>query len=58
MVQVLTACFGELLGTFIPVFFGTSAAAAAVLFSAHSGLGQTALVWGVALAIHPARNRF
>jgi len=58
MVQVLTACFGELLGTFILVFFGTSAVAAAVLFSAHSGLGQTALVWGVgvALAIYATRH--
>jgi glycerol uptake facilitator-like aquaporin len=44
MGQILTACFGEFLGMFILVFFGTSAAAAAVIFSAHSGLGQTALV--------------
>lgn len=58
MAQNLTACFGELLGTFILVFFGTSAVAAAVLFNAFSGLVQTALVWGVGvtLAIYSTRH--
>ena len=58
MVQGLTACFGEFLGTFILVFFGTSAVAVAVLFNAFSGLVQTALVWGVGvtLAIYATRH--
>jgi glycerol uptake facilitator protein len=58
MVPVLTACFGECLGTFILVFFGTSAVAVAVLFDAHAGLVQTAGVWGVgvALAIYATRH--
>jgi glycerol uptake facilitator protein len=58
MVQGLTACFGEFLGTFILVFFGTSAVAVTVLFNAFSGLVQTALVWGVGvtLAIYATRH--
>lgn len=58
MLQGLTACFGEFLGTFILVFFGTSSVAVAVLFNAFSGLVQTALVWGVGvtLAIYATRH--
>jgi glycerol uptake facilitator protein len=58
MVPVLTACSGECLGTFILVFFGTSAVAVAVLFDAHAGLVQTAGVWGagVTLAIYAMRH--
>jgi glycerol uptake facilitator len=58
VVQGLTACFGEFLGTFILVFFGTSTVAVAVLFNALSGVVQVALVWGVGvtLAIYATRH--
>jgi glycerol uptake facilitator protein len=49
--------FGELLGTFILVFFGCGSVACAVLFSAYSGLFQVAAIWGmgVTLAIYASR---
>lgn len=49
---------GELIGTFMLVFFGCGAVAVTVLFSAHTGLFQVAVVWGigVALAIYSTRH--
>lgn len=49
---------GELFGTFILVFFGCGTVAVTVLFSAHVGLFQVAVVWGigVALAIYSTRH--
>ncbi len=49
---------GELIGTFILVFFGCGSVAVTILFSAHTGLLQIALVWGigVALAIYATRH--
>jgi len=57
-VRYLTVFFGELIGTFILVLFGTSAVAVAVLFNAVSGLAQVAVVWGVGvtLAIYATRH--
>lgn len=51
-------CFGEFFGTFILVFFGTATVAVAVLFNAHAGLLQVAVVWGlgVTLAIYATRH--
>lgn len=51
-------CFGEFLGTFLLVLFGTGAVAVAVLFQAHAGLLQVAVVWGigVSLAIYATRH--
>jgi glycerol uptake facilitator protein len=51
-------CFGEFLGTFVLVFFGTSAVAVATLFNAYAGLVQVAAVWGlgVTLAIYATRH--
>lgn len=51
-------CFGELFGTFLLVFLGTSAVAGSVLFNAPSGVVQVALVWGVGvtLAIYATRH--
>jgi glycerol uptake facilitator protein len=51
-------CFGEFLGTFLLVLFGTGAVAASVLFKAHVGLLQVAAVWGVGvtLAIYATRH--
>ena len=50
--------FGELLGTFILVFFGTATLAVSVLFNAPVGLVQVAAVWGVGvtLAIYATRH--
>lgn len=49
---------GELIGTFILVFFGCGSVAVTVLFSSHVGLFQVAAVWGlgVALAIYATRH--
>lgn len=49
---------GEMLGTAILVFFGCGAVAAGVLFNAHAGLWQVAMIWGagVALAIYATRH--
>jgi glycerol uptake facilitator protein len=51
-------CFGEFLGTFILVLFGTGTVAVTVLFKAHVGLLQVAAVWGigVTLAIYATRH--
>ncbi len=56
--RYLPECLGEFIGTFILVFFGCGAVAAAVLFDAHVGLFQVAMVWGigVALAIFSTRH--
>lgn len=56
--QFIAILFGELLGTFILVFFGTAIVAIAVLFQAVAGLVQVALVWGigVTLAIYATRH--
>jgi len=49
---------GELLGTFILVFFGCGSVAVTVLFEAHQGLFQVAGVWGIGvmLAIYATRH--
>ncbi|HEB70303.1 MAG TPA: MIP family channel protein [Desulfobulbus sp.] len=49
---------GEFLGTFILVFFGCGSVAVTVLFSAHTGLFQVSLLWGlsVTLAIYATRH--
>jgi glycerol uptake facilitator protein len=56
--EYLPGFAGELLGTFILVFFGISAVAVSVLFSAFSGLFQVAMVWGIGvfLAIYCTRH--
>lgn len=50
--------FGELIGTFILVFFGCGTVAVTVIFSSHTGLFQVAILWGigVALAIYATRH--
>lgn len=49
---------GELIGTFILVLFGCGSVAVTVLFGAHQGLFQVAIVWGigVTLAIYATRH--
>lgn len=49
---------GEFLGTFLLVLFGCGSVAVTVLFSAHVGLVQVALIWGlgVTLAIYATRH--
>jgi glycerol uptake facilitator protein len=49
---------GEMLGTFLLVLFGCGSVAVSVLFNAHQGLMQIALVWGigVTLAIYLTRH--
>lgn len=43
--------WGELLGTYLLVFFGCTSVATAVLFGAQVGILQVALVWGIGLTI-------
>lgn len=49
---------GELLGTFLLVFIGCSSVAVTVLFSAHTGVFQVAVIWGlgVTIAIYATRH--
>lgn len=49
---------GEFLGTFVLVIFGCGAVAVSVLFNAHQGLFQIAILWGigVTLAIYTTRH--
>lgn len=49
---------GEALGCFVLTLFGCGAGAASVLFAAHQGLLQVALIWGIAvmLAIYLTRH--
>lgn len=49
---------GEFIGTFLLVLFGCGSVAVSVLFSAHQGLFQVAIVWGtgVTLAIYATRH--
>jgi len=49
---------GELVGTFILVFFGCGSVAVSILFSSYSGLFQIAAIWGigVTLAIYASRG--
>jgi len=42
---------GELIGTFILVFFGCGSVATAVLTVAQAGIFQVAIVWGVGIAV-------
>lgn len=42
---------GETLGTFILVLFGCDSVAVSVLFNAHQGLMQIALVWGIGVTL-------
>jgi glycerol uptake facilitator protein len=49
---------GEFIGTFLLVLFGCGSVAVTVLFSAHMGLFQVAMVWGlgVTIAIYATRH--
>lgn len=49
---------GELIGTFLLVLLGCGSVAVSVLFNAHQGLFQIAIVWGigVTLAIYVTRS--
>lgn len=56
--QYLHGFAGELLGTFILVFFGCGAVTVTTLFSSHLGLFQVAAIWGigVSLSIYSTRH--
>lgn len=49
---------GELIGTFILVFFGCGSIIVSILFSSYSGLFQIAAIWGIGLtlAIYASRG--
>lgn len=49
---------GEFIGTFLLVLFGCGSVAVTILFSAHVGLMQVALIWGfaVTIAIYATRH--
>jgi len=57
-IKYLSEFIGEFIGTFILVLFGCGSVAVTVLFSAHSGLFQVAMIWGigVSLAIYTTRH--
>ncbi|MCK5536584.1 MAG: aquaporin [Thiomargarita sp.] len=56
--KYLSEFVGEFIGTFIIVFFGCGSVAVTILFSAHSGLFQIAIIWGISisLAIYATRH--
>jgi len=56
--KALCEFIGELLGTFILVFFGCGAVAVSILFSGYNELFQIAAIWGVGvtLAIYASRG--
>ncbi len=51
MPSLRARCLAEVLGTFLLVFFGCGAVHTAVLTGAQAGLGQVAIVWGVAIMV-------
>src|SRR5437899_582222 len=51
MPSLLARSGAEVLGTFLLVFFGCGAVHVAVLTGDLSGLGQVAMVWGVAIML-------
>ncbi len=51
MKSLRTAFLGELVGTFIIVFFGCGVVAASVTTGAQSGVFQVAIVWGIGVAL-------
>lgn len=50
--------FGELMGTFLLVFFGCGSVAVTVLYSAHAGLFQVAMIWGLGATIAIYATRY
>ncbi len=56
--EYISNFLGEMIGTFMLVFFGCGSVAVTVLFASHSGLFQIAAIWGisVALAIYATRH--
>ncbi len=56
--NIIAEFMGEFLGTFVLVLFGCGSVATSVLFGAHQGLLQIAIVWGigVTLAIYLTRH--
>lgn len=58
MIRYYREFIGEFLGTFLLVLFGCGSVAVSVLFSAHQGLLQIGLTWGigVSLAIYATRH--
>jgi len=49
--KLLNECFGEVVGTFILLFFGLGVNQAAIFTGAGLGLGDVAGVWGVSVAL-------
>jgi glycerol uptake facilitator protein len=49
--RLAKACAAEVIGTFLLVFFGTGSVFVAVVTVALQGLGQVAMVWGVAIGL-------
>ena len=51
MQKTSTQFWGELVGTFLLVFFGCSSVAISVIFDSYQGLFQIAALWGIGLTI-------
>ena len=48
---LLASCVGEVIGTFLLVFFGCGVVHTAVLIGAQNGVWQVAIVWAIAIAL-------
>src|SRR5262245_500762 len=49
--NTMARCLGEVIGTYILIFFGCGVVHAAVLHGAQTGIWQVAIVWGLGVMV-------